>query len=58
MGDKLYVMVQAQTGDAFAAKITGMLLKMGDGKAQRCITDPQFLQEQIVLAKGLLNKQV
>ena len=56
LGDKLYQKVFAKTGQNYAPKITGMLIKMGDKKAQQCIDNPQFLDEQIQIAKKLLVK--
>lgn len=55
LGDKLYQKVFAKTGQNYAPKITGMLIKMGDKKAQQCIDNPQFLDEQIQIAKKLLD---
>jgi len=57
LGDKLYQKVFARTGGNLAPKITGMLIKMGDKKAQKCIDDEPFLLEQIQIAKGLLLSQ-
>jgi len=56
LGDQLYQKVFAKCG-AYAPKITGMLIKMGDKKAQQCIDNPQFLDEQIQIAKKLLVQQ-
>eukprot|EP01084_Bolivina_argentea_P054706 100313_1 len=55
LGDQLYQKVFAKTGKVYAPKITGMLIKMGDQKAQQCIDDPSFLDEQIKVAKQLLE---
>eukprot|EP00483_Globobulimina_turgida_P010332 UN10352 len=52
LGDQLYQKVFAKTGSNYAPKITGMLIKMGDKKAQQCIDDPTFLDEQIQIAKN------
>merc|ERR1712176_1188487 len=57
LGDKLYQKVMAKTGSSYAPKITGMLIKMGDKKAQQCIDNPNFLDEQIQIAKKLLETE-
>jgi len=57
LGDKLYQKVFARTGGVLAPKITGMLIKMGDKKAQKCIDDEAYLLEQIHVAKQLLLSQ-
>ena len=58
LGDKLYQKVFARTGGNLAPKITGMLIKMGDKKAQKCIDDEPYLLDQIHVAKKLLLSQV
>lgn len=55
LGDQLYEKVFKKTGKVNAPKITGMLLKMGNTKAQQCIDNPHFLVEQIQIAKKLLD---
>merc|ERR1719410_2323636 len=55
LGDQLYEKVFVKTGKVNAPKITGMLLKMGNTKAQQCIDNPTFLVEQIQIAKKLLE---
>eukprot|EP01084_Bolivina_argentea_P184214 317765_1 len=55
LGDQLYQKVHAKCGRNYAPKITGMLIKMGDKKAQQCIDDPAFLDQQIEIAKKLLE---
>jgi len=57
LGDKLYQKVFARTGGNLAPKITGMLIKMGDKKAQKCIDEEPFLLDQIRVAKKLLLSQ-
>eukprot|EP01084_Bolivina_argentea_P197336 338194_1 len=57
LGDVLYQKVFAKCGATFAPKITGMLIKMGDQKAQQYIDDSNLLDEQIKIAKTLLQSQ-
>mmetsp|Transcript_56067 Transcript_56067/g.93452 ORF Transcript_56067/g.93452 Transcript_56067/m.93452 type:complete len:919 (+) Transcript_56067:180-2936(+) len=57
LGDQLYAKLVSKCPVKLAGKITGMLIKMGDKKAQQCLDNPQYLEQQIQLAKKLLTQQ-
>lgn len=54
LGDRLFVLIQA-VNPVRAAKLTGMLLELGDEEVRRLIASPDLLKEKMKEAEDVLD---